>query len=154
MHAQRCNFSDAIKILFRRLYRYMTEKGTKTFVDQLQTIIEGLNSRKLRSLKGLAPNRVSPENQASIAEHMRQRAAAVPTRRPGFVAGQTVLVPRPKGAFSKGYRGVFAPEPMIIKEIVTSRGPIPMYKLEDQLQNPVLSLYYESQLSAFEPENA
>lgn len=147
-HASKAFLAEnAIRILLRRIYKYMTENKTKVFHDVFQDLITGLNARKLRSLKGLSPDEITPRNQQFIAAKMRQDVVGLGREEPTLVEGDKVLCVKPAGVFSKAYRGTFDPEAFTVTRVIENRGTRPMYALKDSLGNEVTGLYYAEQLT-------
>ena len=56
---------NAIKLVKRKLYRFMTYTGSKVWLDKLQQFTKSLNSRFIKTL-GTSPNQVNAENVVNI----------------------------------------------------------------------------------------
>ncbi len=134
------------KLLKAKMYRYMTHRRTKKYIDHLQEFVDSLNSRPLKSLGGLRPKDVTYQNQGEVYRAQLGRFRGRRNEDFRFEIGDRVrLAHKPGHSFTKGYYPSFS------EEIYSVRGrtpqyPSPLYKLGDAMGNPILGRYYAQEL--------
>lgn len=86
-----------------RLYKLMTWRKSKRYIDDLQRIVSAYNRSIHRSI-GMSPLSVTSKNAALVAKRLygqgRQKTKA---HRPKFKIGQTVLIAKEHTIHDKGY---------------------------------------------------
>lgn len=114
------------------LYKSMTERESRRYIDVLQPLVETYNSRPHRSLQGMSPDEADLDaNQDRVSSIQRERFAKILEERrpPRFRVGDTVRVKINFGnRFARGYEEQFSRELFRIRDI-NLRMPIPMYFL-------------------------
>jgi len=128
-----------IRTIKSRIYRYMTLKSTKRYIDVLQDLVTSYNSSKHRSI-GMAPKDVT-EKSINIAEGSHKSIKAHK-----YNVGDRVRIPLEKTAFSRGYTPNWTTEYFYIaKQLFTDP---PTYKIKDGNGELILGSYYEPELQA------
>lgn len=91
-----------IRTLKGIIYKYCLQNNTWRYVDQLQTIVEGLNQRTMGVLGGLSPSEVTPSNQSELYARMYSKQFDKQTPY-SFYVGETVRIPIKKTKFRKSF---------------------------------------------------
>ena len=127
-----------IRTLKSRLYRYLTLKNTKRYIDVLQDLVTSYNSSKHRSI-GMAPKDVTGK--------LINRNATPKIYKPHkFKLGDRVRIPLEKTTFARGYTPNWTTEYFYISELLHTDPPT--YKIKDGNGEPILGSYYEPELQA------
>jgi hypothetical protein len=126
--AERANKSLQILI-----YKYLSEKQTKKYIDKLPDLVKTYNKRGHRTLQNMSPNEADlVQNEERVRGIHAERYAKVKRKNPKFQIGQIVRIKLESKALapqSRAYKPQFKDEYFIIDGINT-RLPIPMYKLK------------------------
>ncbi len=134
------------KLLKNKIYRYMTHRRARKYIDQLEEFVDSLNSRPLKSLGGLRPKDVTYQNQTEVYQAQLGKYRGRRNANYSFEIGDSVrLVLKPRQAFTKGYFPTFTEEIYQVRQR-TPQYPAPLYKLSDALGNPILGRYYDNEL--------
>jgi len=114
------------------MYKYMTFKKSRRFVDALDDIMKTYLNRPHRSLKGLTPAFADKkENEKEVWEIHNERYKKIPKRNPIFKVGDIVRIKadkQPLTEASRSYNKQFKSEFYVIRA-VNSRIAVPLYKL-------------------------
>jgi hypothetical protein len=150
---------NCIKRLKSRLFRYMSEKHTRKWVDVLDKIVNGINHARSRVLGGLRPVDVSFRNARQVRQQQYGSAGRIlmasgrapPSRTPKFKVGDHVRMSRDKGTFTKGYLPTFHDEILEVNE-VQKGGPksgsgVTRYAVRDHRGEPFKGYFYEQDLA-------
>ena len=97
-------------------------------------MVKSINDTANRSLRGRAPTSVNPENVEEV--RLDAYLARNPPKRPSSVF---------KKDFQRDYDQTYIEEIFIVSARFMSQG-IPIYKLKDMLDNPILGTFYASQI--------
>ena len=129
-HVERFN-----RTLQNLLYRFMEEKETERYIDNLQSLLKLYNNRYHRTIK------MSPK-EAEMAEHYYDLQDNISKyyessigpyskspKKAQFKMGDLVRISKHRGPFYKGYYQSFLPKIYQIAEILDF--PIVMYKIKD-----------------------
>ena len=133
------------KILKARIYRYLTFKKTKRYIDQLQLFVRGLNSRYLDSI-GCAPDQVTVEKQPEIFKRKYEGAIGFQHRTDGLPVGAYVRVKLTRLTFGKSFTKQFSDEIFRIMEKNTYYRSI-TYELATFDGESISGRFYAEQLS-------
>ena len=120
----------SLKIL---IYKYLENKCTYLYINQLQSFVQTINSRVHRVTK-LAPNKVTKKDVPCLISLIVNDSANL-VRRPKFYVGDFVRISKADLPFSKGYKQTFTNEVFEIYDIPTTNSPA--YSLIDASQEPV-----------------
>ena len=131
----------AIRSLKNILYRYMEERETNKYYDNLPNFVNTLNSRVNRSI-GKAPKDVDNEDVLQILYSSRKPARE---RRPKFNVGDVVRIAKANIPFKKGYKPQFTEETFVVTNIA-SRVPVVTYNIMDLRGDNISGKFYESEL--------
>ena len=126
-HVERLN-----RTLQGKLFKYMTENETNTWLGALDPIVESYNARHHRMID-MSPNEAErKENRSFLINKVTRyyEKALQKRKKPKFKVGDIVSVQKDKGNFSKGYTQVFTDELYKVFYVHTKL-PIPMYTLID-----------------------
>ena len=127
-----------IRTLKSRIYRYMTLKDTKSYIDVLQDLVTSYNSSKHRSI-GMSPKDVTDKSIKGNAIHVNYK-------RHKFSLEDRVRIPLEKTAFSRGYTPNWTTEYFYIAQLLQTDPPT--YKIKDGTGELILGSYYEPELQA------
>ena len=135
-----------IRTIKTRLYRYMTHKGSKKYIDALQDIVTGYNNSKHRSI-GMAPSEVNVKNENIV----RNRLFKPPTKsaKPKYALGETVRIVKARGPFHKGYLPQWSEEIFHVTDVL-SRDPT-SYKISDYSGELISGIFYAEDLQKVAP---
>ena len=97
------------KILKSKIYKYLTFKNTKRYIDQLQNFVHGLNGRYLDSI-GCAPDKVMIDKQPEIFKRKYGTSLDFTHMTGGLAIGLHVHVKLNKFIFGKGFTKQFTDE--------------------------------------------
>ena len=135
-------FSEKNRHLLRNLsYKYLEDKWTYSYTNQLQSFVQNMNSRVNRVTK-LAPNKVTKNFPYLIS--LIFNASAKILRRPKFHVGDFVRISIAALPLRKGYKQTFTNEVFEIYDIPTTNPPT--YSLIDTSEKPVKGKFYELEL--------
>ena len=127
-----------IRTLKSRIYRYMTLKHAKRYIDVLQDLVTSYNSSKHRSI-GMSPKDVTGKLINSKTTPMIYKPHK-------FKLGDRVRIPLEKTAFSRGYTPNWTAEYFYISELLHTDPPT--YKIKDGNDEAIIGSYYEPELQA------
>lgn len=130
------------RTLKTRLWKYMTEKNSMRYIDDLPAIVSAINHSYHRSIK-MRPVDVSMDNKNQVWETLY--AASGPKHKFKFQVGDHVRITKEKHVFQKGYLPNFTEEIFVIDEQVP-RSP-PVYRLKDLNGDSIAGIFYEQELS-------
>jgi transposase InsO family protein len=145
-YAERAN--KTIQVL---LYKWLSDRETTRYIDQLDNIVKSYNARGHRSLQFLSPREADkPKNEKYVRGLNMHRVAKVRRKEPTLQLGDLVRVKTDSSkissarrAYAEQYRGEYFTIMRINKRL-----PIPMYTLKsldtgEIIQGP----FYASELS-------
>ena len=137
------------KTLMTRVHKFLTRENTHTYIHALQDIIENYNNT-VHSTTGIAPSHVSHKNKEEIwlKLHRTTTRKKHTTTHP-LKLGDSVLIPKRKKAFSKGYLGGWTGE---IFKIDNIRNTTPVtYDLVDLQGDKIIGVFYGPELQKVTP---
>ena len=131
-----------IRSLKNLIYKYFEDKWTYSYINQLQSFVQTINSRVNRVTK-MAPNKVTKKDVPYLISLIFNTSAKL-VRRPKFYVGDFVRISKADLPFRTGYKQTFTNEVFEIYDIPT-RNP-PTYSLLDATQEPVKGKFNELEL--------
>lgn len=136
------------RTLKTRMFRYLTSKNTKKYIDVLQQLVDSYNKSLHRSI-GMAPVDVRKEHERHIWYRLYGNAEKLRRQRlkPGKdvpEAGEVVRISRWKGTFEKGYAPNWSSELFNVNRVV--KHPLPMFELRDAKDEPIEGRFYTKEL--------
>ena len=134
-----------------RLYRYFSKVRSYRYIEQLSNIVNSYNHTKHRSLAYVSPANVTPENQADLWSYLylrKKKGEKTPTK-PKFKykVGQLVRLAYTRYVFRRSYEEHWTSEVFKIKSRFLEQN-IPLYKVCDFHNKPIVGNFYESELSS------
>ncbi|XP_071136495.1 uncharacterized protein [Mytilus edulis] len=81
----KANYAErVIQTIKNKFYRYFTKKRTYRYIDNLQKFVKSYNATPHRSLNNIAPNDVTPENEADVwvQQYLNKKKSPDKTSRP------------------------------------------------------------------------
>ncbi|XP_045208690.2 uncharacterized protein LOC123560589 [Mercenaria mercenaria] len=148
------NYSEvAIRFLKQAMYRYFASKHTFTFTDVLQDIVYNYNHRIHSGLNGMTPADVtkSKEDEARyfqyISRQKKQKSVSKSKLSMSykFKVHDIVRISHLKHPFQREYNDRWTSEIFYISKRYKRQG-IPVYKIKEYDNTPVLGSFYEQEL--------
>ena len=138
------------RTLRSRIYRYMTYKSSKRYIDVIDDIVDSYNKSFHRTI-GMAPSEVKYENMSSVLVNIRKSHPQVRVGYSPFKVGSKVRISRAKGTFEKGSTSNFTQEIFTVRKVKkTPQGYV--YRLKDWSGEEITSIFYQNELvHAVEP---
>jgi hypothetical protein len=139
-------FNKTIQML---IYKYLTEKETNRYIDNLQQFVSTYNLRFHRSI-GMTPNEAElTENHGKVFMKVDEKIRKANKNRKSavFQIGDKVRLKRLKRVFDRSYLSKYSEEIFTVSEIKDNLAII-TYKLKDLLDEPILGSFYANEFSA------
>lgn len=142
-HDVKCALAEnGVKRVKQKMYRYFTEKKTKTWLTILKDITAGLNATFNSSIR-MTPNQVNKTNAGLVWKVLYQdEESLVPCHR--YQIGSLVRLSLKNQLFRKGYKTTYTEEVFRIRKRLF-RDP-PAYIIEDLNGEEIDSIVYEQEL--------
>ena len=131
-----------IRTLKTIIFKYLHERDTNRYIDQLEKFVSIINNRVNRMTK-LTPMEVSQKE----VPYLISLCNTVPPQRPKFKVGDRVRIRKKIETFHRGYRIQFTEELFTISHIPT-RNP-PTYVVKDVNDEIIQGKFYEPELVNF-----
>ena len=130
------------RTLKTKMYKYLTFKNTRRYIDVLQDLVDSYNATRHRSI-GMAPNDVNADNEQLV------RSQLYPPKKPvvrwHFDVDDTVRIAKARHSpFDKGYTHKWTRELFRIRSRVPT-GP-PTYTLKDMADEPIKGRFYRFEI--------
>lgn len=135
---------NSVRLVKDRIHKFLTANNTKSYIDALPEIVDGLNNTTRRTT-GFKPSEVTLENQHIVRERLFPKIGLVKYR---FAEGDRVRIATERTKVSKGLtpRGRWSEEIFTIMRRV--RRSVPMYKLRSSVDGlRIQGTFNEPQLS-------
>ena len=137
------------KTLKTRMFKYFTKEETRIWVDVLGSFVKAYNNTYHSTIKMTPVEASLEENSEIVWWNIYGAYITADYGVPAFKLGQTVRISKYKSIFTKGYMPNFSEEYFKIKQILIGN-PI-VYKLEDLKEEGLNGIFYENELSAYNP---
>lgn len=128
--------------------RYLEENNTKRYYRVLQQLVAGLNSRSLKTLKGLSPDRIDSSNQQEIFEFKFGDLLKKKRGKAGLKIGDKVRL-RLFKVFKRSSSPSFTKEIFEVSKL-SYAAPVWLYHIRDLDGLDVRGRYYLEDLSPVE----
>ena len=145
-----------------RMYKYFTANNTYRYVDVLQSLVDGYNNTKHRSIK-MKPIDVRPAHQFNIRRHLYGKMGAKIRRKEGttsrraplkkykYAIGDLVRITKARLTFNRGYLPNWSEEIFVLYNRNNFKEPL--YYLRDFEGEEIKGGFYEKELQlVHEPE--
>ena len=129
-----------IRSLKEIIDRYLEEKWTYSYIDQLDQFVTTINSR-VNWVTKLAPNKVTKKDVPRLVSLTAQTST---TQKPKFYVGDFVRIVKKDKAFRKSYKQTFTDEVFEITGIPTLNPPT--YSLVDAVNEPIQGKFYQPEI--------
>lgn len=139
---RKCSIVERVnRTLKTRMYRLFTARGSRVWYNILDSLVDGYNNSRHRSIK-MCPNEVNNENEAVVRATLYP---TIPTRKPPKLKmNDLVRITRIKSVFQKGYEQGWSYEVFKIGAIKDTN-PV-TYSLKDWNSEPLDGSFYEREL--------
>jgi transposase InsO family protein len=146
-------FNRTIK---QKLYKYMTYKDTKRYIDVLPDMVHSYNNTYHRSIKMTPTEASQPENEKQVWQNLYggristeapaqgKKKQRVGTAKFKYQIGDYVRLSEERGVFQKGYKQRWTEEVYRVAKR-SARDPV-VYRLEDLIGEPLIGSFYELEL--------
>ena len=143
----KANYAErVIRTLKGLMYRYFHHKQTYTYTDILQELVDNYNNRPHRSLKKLAPNQITKQNEARVWKEMYADTNQPRKPKPyAFQINDQVRISHLKYTFQRDYHQKWTEEVFRVTHRVRKQG-FNQYRIKDYLDEPVDGYFYEQEL--------
>ena len=125
-----------------KIYKYLSFKKTKRFIDVLDHIVSGYNNT-LHSRTKFKPSQVEKSNEEKVFRNLYRIKTTLETSK--FKKGDKVRAILLRSLFEKGYKENFSKEIFFIHKIYNT-SPYKKYKLIDKKGNILRGSYYSNEL--------
>jgi hypothetical protein len=137
-----------IRTLKTHIWKYFKHFNTWRYIDVLQDFIVAYNNSVNRTI-GVAPSNVTLNKTFSIWKRafnpLNQRLRSQ-VKRPKFKINDIVRISSVKGAFEKGYVGMFREDYFVVDRVINYKYPFG-YKLKEfDTGEPIFGVFYEPEL--------
>ena len=129
-----------IRSLKTIIHRYLEEKWTYSYIDQLDQFVKTINSR-VNQVTKIAPNRVTKKDVTPLVSLAAQTTS---TQKPKFYIGDFVRIVKKDNAFRKSYKQLFTDELFELAGIPTLSPPT--YSLVDANKEPIQGKFHQPEL--------
>jgi len=130
------------------IYKYMTEKETNRFIEELPNLVSTYNNRKHRMI-GISPEQAenNSHNHLKINLISKKREEKILKKKPNLSVDSYVRIAKQKGKFSRGYNEQSNQEIYKIFKVNTQK-KIPLYYLKTYNGGETISGgFYEFELT-------
>lgn len=138
------------RTLGRKIYRFMTDRRTKRFIDVLDRLVDGYNEEHHSSI-GMSPVQVNRSNQEEVWLKLYEDGARFSTTKlPKLNVGDTVRISKARGAFERGYTPNWSIEIFTVSKVQRDKRPV-VYSINDYSGEPIEGTFYEEELQKVKP---
>ena len=136
------------RTLKTKMWKYFTAKSTNRYVDVLQSLVDGYNSSRHRSI-GMRPVDVRESDSFDIRQRLYGSSKqTVVSKRYKYGIGDVVRISKARGTFRKGYLPNWSVETFIVYDRRNAKEPI--YYLRDYSGENLKGGFYEHEIQAVE----
>ena len=129
-----------------RLYRFMTYKNSKTYLNNLADLVGNYNRTYHRSI-GTQPRLVTPKTEDDVYQRLygkKMQQFMMKRDTPKFVKGDHVRVANERKTFQRGFQPGWTREIFVVHRRENTRPYV--YKLQDQNGEMILGTFYEQEM--------
>ena len=130
------------RTLKTRMWKYFTDKNTRTYIDVLPVLVNHYNNTYHTSIKSI-PSLVSKENAPLIWLNLYGENTVVKNYK--YDKGDLVRISKQRKTFAKGYLPNWTEEIFQIVNVITTHNPV-KYEIKDQQNNLIKGTFYENEL--------
>lgn len=145
------NAERVIRSIKERIWRYLTHRKSKTYINVLQKIVFAYNHTRHTGTR-LLPAEVNSDNESIAYRNLQERyTTKKKSRSDKYKVGDYVRVSKAKAVFGKSYKPGFTDEIFAIKRKSHAREPV-VYILQDLNGEEIDGIFYTQELSRVNPE--
>ena len=130
-----------------RMYKYFTEKQTRTWIDMIDELVNSYNNTYHSSIHMTPIEASKEENEGTVWYNLYGAYLTSEYGTSKYNVSDTVRISKYKNIFAKGYLPNYTQELFKIKQIIY--GPVIVYKLEDLSGEIIEGTFYEQELSPY-----
>ena len=168
LNETKANYAERyIQTLRNRLVRMMTHQQSFKYVTILQDVVDSINHTPNRALNGRTPASVNKNNESEVRldAYLARTGTKIGPEKPvkqtntkkrkrkksvfKLNIGDNVRISHLKRPFQRDYQQKWTEEIFIITDRRLSQ-EIPVYKLKDMMNDPVIGSFYEKELQRVE----
>ncbi|MCP4345347.1 MAG: DDE-type integrase/transposase/recombinase [Desulfobacterales bacterium] len=131
------------RTLKSRIWKRFTQTGSLRYLEDLPKIVDAINHSYHRSIK-CRPIDVTLETERKVWETLYGQSNHIKLTKFKFKVGDKVRIAQYKHTFKKGYLPNFTEEIFTITDAIPRQPPV--YKIKDWNSEPVVGIFYESEL--------
>jgi predicted SnoaL-like aldol condensation-catalyzing enzyme len=133
-----------IRLLKSRLYRYMSEKRTTSWIDILPKIVTAINNSPSR-ITGMRPNDINFKNAQDVWERVYEPyLESAPHKKQKFKKGDHVRMANYKEVFDRGYLPNWSDEILEVDSV--KHANVDTYKVKDETGEEFKGRFYAEDL--------
>ena len=137
-----------IRTIKTKIWTYFTAHQTNNYIDVLDDVVSSYNKSKHGAI-GMAPIDVKAKHETKIWRRLYGDGGHVTRPNKKLKVDQKVRISNVKGCFDKGYLPNWSEEHFKVKGSQTTH-PKHVYKLEDDLGEPIAGTWYKEELQPIE----
>ena len=129
-----------------RIYRYMTHKNSRSYLDALQPLVKNYNASFHRSI-GTQPRLVGKKNYHDVYWRLYGKAfrdRMTKRKTPKFAVGDHVRIAVERKTFQRGFLPGWTQEIFIVRQMENTHPYV--YRLQDQRGENILGTFYEQEM--------
>lgn len=132
------------RTLKSKVFKYMTSKNTRKYIDILPDIVGAYNKTYHRSIKMTPAAAMLRENANTVRKNLFPPKKKI-KKNTKFKLNDIVRVSHARGAFQKSYLPLWSLEVFKIAKVIKRTDPV-MYKLRDLAGEDIKGGFYEDEL--------
>lgn len=155
----KCMIVERVALTLQQImWKYLHDKKTNRWIDNLQDFVYNYNNRVHSSIKMTPVEASKPENSLTVHRNLygansrlNKQQNYIENEKPAFKINETIRITKYGSKFDRGYHPNYLEEVYSISEILATQ-PI-TYKIKDFLGHEVKGSWYKEQLSRYEKPN-
>jgi len=133
-----------IQEIKKKIYRIFTQNKNKKWVDELPSIVEGIN-HSVNKTTGFRPIDVTMENSDKVWRNIYASYVSKPQPKPKYAVGDLVRLTKLKNVFAKGYKSGWTEEIFRVYKTINTN-PV-TYLIEDMDGSKIKGTMYDFELN-------
>ena len=137
-----------------RIYRYMTHKNSRSYLEALPALLKNYNASFHRSI-GTQPRLVGEKNYREVYWRLYGKAfreRMTKRKRPTFAVGDHVRIANERKTFQRGFQPGWTREVFIVRHVENTHPYV--YRLQDQRGENILGTFYAQEMQKVKKNDA